>query len=426
MERIYLDHHSTTPLDARVLEAMMPYLTGRFGNAASQHAFGWEAEEAVNIARRQAAQAIGAQEREIIFTSGATEANNLALKGVAGVYSVKGKHIITSATEHSCVLGTCRRLEKEGYRVTYLPVSRHGNVDLSEIEKAITAETILISVMLANNEIGTINDIKSIGEIARRRGILLHSDCSQAFGKIALDVQSMNIDLASFSAHKCYGPKGVGALFVCKSKPRVNLACQIDGGGQESGMRSGTLNVPGIVGMGMAMQVAVEEFDTRFRHVIELRNDLYHRLQNGLYVIGLNGTPIDEPDFNSGISALDLSKQLKRLPDNLNIHFGSIDGNALISGLSDIAVSTGSACSSASGEPSHVLKAIGLDQSLCRSSLRMGIGKDNTPEEIQRVAERMIDVVRDLRAKKAGVISSGQTACCIHPESDDPLDQCCS
>lgn len=424
MDRIYLDHHSTTPLDPRVLEAMMPYLTNRFGNAASQHIFGWEAEEAVTLARRQVAQSVGAREREIIFTSGATEANNLAIKGVAEAYSSKGGHIITTTVEHSCVLAACRKLEKQGYRVTYIPVSRDGRVNPEDIEKAVTPETILISVMLANNEIGTINDLKSIGAIARRRGVLCHSDCSQAFGKITLDVQSLNIDLAAFSAHKCYGPKGVGALYICRSKPRVSLACQIDGGGHESGMRSGTLNVPGIVGLGRAMELAVEEYDHRFRHVLRLRNELYHRLKNELYVIGLNGPALDGPDCDASADIRELSTTLLRLPDNLNVHFGTIDGNALMSGLKGLAVSSGSACSSASRDPSHVLRAIGLEESLCRSSVRIGVGKDNTDDDIARASGMLIRVVRELRTGMPGTLIPGQTECRMAGSGNDD-EACC-
>lgn len=401
----------------------MPYMTGRYGNAASNHVFGWEAEEGVKAARRQAAQAIGAQDREIVFTSGATEANNLAIKGAAEIYSVKGKHIITSVTEHSCVLAACRKLEKQGFRVTYLSVFRDGQVDPAEVEKAITPETILISVMMANNEIGTVNDVQAIGAIARRHGILFHSDCSQAFGKISLDVKSLNMDMASFSAHKCYGPKGTGILYVCRSKPRVSLACQSDGGGQESGMRSGTLNVPGIAGMGKAMQLAVDEFEQRFRHVIDLRNALFTELKNALYVIGLNGPEIDAPDFQSGASAEELSKKLKRLPDNLNVHFGRIDGNALISGLKNIAVSSGSACSSEHQEPSHVLRAIGLDEMLSRSSLRMGIGKSNTLDEIRVATEKIIEVVRSLRSASRQFQDDSKTG--TKDCSDDQNHDCC-
>ncbi len=418
MKPIYLDHHATTPLDSRVLEAMMPYLTGRFGNASSAHVFGWEAEEGVNIARRQAAGATGAHEKEIVFTGGATESNNLAIKGVAEMYAGKGRHIITSAAEHSCVLAACRHLENQGFRINYLKPLPDGTVAPESVEQAITPETILISIMLANNETGAVSDAASIGAMARSRGILFHSDCSQAFGKIAVDVNALNLDLASFSAHKFYGPKGVGLLYVRRTGPRVQLVCQNDGGGHEAGMRSGTLNVPGIVGTGKAMQLAVDEFESRFRDVITLRNDLYERLKNGLYVIGLNGPPVEAPDFSAGMSAYEISKKIKRLPDNLNVHFGSIDGGALVSGLRDIAVSAGSACAGASGEPSHVLRSIGLNEALCRCSLRIGVGKDNTTEEIMTAADHIIRVVRDLRMKTAGVAVSENPCGCAFPDSD--------
>lgn len=418
MKPIYLDHHATTPLDSRVLDAMMPYLTVRYGNASSAHVFGWEAEEAVNIARRQAAGATGAHEKEIVFTSGATESNNLAIKGVAEMYGGKGRHIITSAAEHSCVLAACRHLEKQGFRITYLNPLPDGSVAPESVEQAITPETILVSVMLASNETGAVSDAAAIGAIARSRGILFHSDCSQAFGKIAVDVNALNLDLASFSAHKFYGPKGVGLLYVRRTAgPRVQLVCQNDGGGHEAGLRSGTLNVPGIVGTGKAMQLAVDEFESRFRHVLTLRNDLYERLKNGLYVIGLNGPPAEAPDFSAGTSAHAISKKLKRLPDNLNVHFGSIDGGALVSGLRDIAVSAGSACSGARGEPSHVLRSIGLDDALCRCSLRIGVGKDNTHEEIMTAASHIISVVRDLRMKTAGIAVSENTCGCVYPDN---------
>lgn len=423
---VYLDHHATTPMDPRVLDTMMPYLTSKFGNAASHnHVFGWEAEEAVRVARGQMAALIGALDREIIFTSGATEANNLAIKGVAEMYAGKGRHIITAAAEHKCVLDTCRQLMKKGLEVTFLPVNADGSVDPEAVRSAITEKTILISVMLANNEIGTINDAEAIGRIAHERGVIFHSDCSQALGKIPVDVQALSIDLASFSAHKFYGPKGVGALYVRSKDPRVKLMPQINGGGHESGMRSGTLNVPGIVGMGKAAALCAEDFERDFWHYAELRNALYHRLKDGLYILGLNGPEIGELEKMKACgSAEQAARHLKRLPNNLNVHFGRIDGAALISSLKDIAVSSGSACTSASPEPSHVLQAIGLDAESARSSIRFGIGRFNTLDEIAYAADRIIGLVRQLRGLPADgatpVTETGKTASGIFPECGCP------
>src|SRR5205809_294448 len=377
---IYMDNHATTPLDPRVLEAIMPYLTDQFGNAASRnHKFGWEAEEAVEGARRQIAALIGADAREIVFTSGATESDNLAIKGVAYMYREKGDHIITAVTEHKAILDTCKHLEKDGFRITFLPVQNNGLVDLEELKRAITDKTILISIMTANNEVGVVQDIKEIGRIARERGILFHTDAVQAAGKIPFDVNAMNVDLASLSAHKMYGPKGVGALYVRRRNPRVLLTPIIDGGGHERGMRSGTLNVPGIVGFGKAAQLAREELPAESAELFRLREKLRTTLERELDEIYING---------------DLQK---RLPGNLNMSFAYVEGESLLMGINDIAVSSGSACTSASLEPSYVLKAPGVGEDLAHTSIRFGIGRLNTEEEVHYVANRVIDVVRRLR-----------------------------
>ena len=377
---IYMDNHATTPLDPRVLEAMMPYLTDQFGNAASRnHKFGWEAEEAVEEARKQIAALIGADAREIVITSGATESDNLAVKGVAWMYREKGNHIITAVTEHKAILDTCKHLEKEGFRVTFLPVDNRGFVDLDDLRKAITDKTILISVMTANNEVGVIQDIKAIGKIARERGVLFHTDAVQAVGKVPFNVNEMNVDIASLSAHKFYGPKGVGALYVRRRNPRVLLTPIIDGGGHERGMRSGTLNVPGIVGFGKAAQIAREEMPKESAEMFRLREKLRTTLEKELDEIYING---------------DLQK---RLPGNLNMSFAYVEGESLLMGINDVAVSSGSACTSASLEPSYVLKALGVGEDLAHTSIRFGIGRFNTEEEVDYVAGRVIEVVRRLR-----------------------------
>ena len=377
---IYMDNHATTPLDPRVLEAMMPYLTDQFGNAASRnHKFGWEAEEAVEEARRQIAALIGADAREIVFTSGATESDNLAVKGVAWMYREKGDHIITAVTEHKAILDTCKHLEKEGFRVTFLPVDSKGLVDLDDLRKAITDKTILISIMTANNEVGVIQDIKAIGKIARERGVLFHTDAVQAAGKVPFNVNEMNVDIASLSAHKFYGPKGVGALYVRRRNPRVLLTPIIDGGGHERGMRSGTLNVPGIVGFGKAAQIAREEMPKESAEMFRLRERLRTTLERELDEIYING---------------DLQR---RLPGNLNMSFAYVEGESLLMGINDIAVSSGSACTSASLEPSYVLKALGVGEDLAHTSIRFGIGRFNTEEEVDYVAGRVTEVVRRLR-----------------------------
>jgi cysteine desulfurase len=377
---IYLDNHSTTPVDPRVLQAMLPYFTEKFGNAASRnHAFGWEAEAGVEAARAQIADLIHADPKEIVFTSGATESDNLALKGVAAMYREKGDHIITVATEHRAVLDTAKRLEKEGLKVTYLPVPPDGIVNPDDVRNAITDRTILISVMMANNEIGTINPVAEIGKIAKERGVVFHSDATQGVGKIPVDVQAMGIDLMSFSAHKLYGPKGVGALYVRRRNPRVRLAAQMDGGGHERGMRSGTLPVPLIVGFGEACRIAGEVMPEESARLTAMRDRLHAGILKGLDEVYLNGHPT------------------QRLPHNLNLSFAYVEGEAMLMGLKDIALSSGSACTSATLEPSYVLRSLGVGSDLAHSSIRFGLGRFNTNEEIDFVTERVIQAVTKLR-----------------------------
>jgi cysteine desulfurase len=377
---IYMDNHATTPVDPRVFEAMRPYLTNIFGNSASRnHSFGWEAEEATEKARKQVASLIGATAKEIVFTSGATESDNLALKGVAEMYAEKGNHIITAATEHKAILDTCKRLEKHGTRVTYLPVQQNGLVDLDQLKAAITDKTVLISIMHANNEIGVLQPIREIGRIARERGVLLHTDGTQAAGKVPVNVLDDNIDLMSISAHKMYGPKGVGALYVRRRNPRVQLTAQMDGGGHERGMRSGTLNVPGIVGLGEACALAQAEMPAESKRMAFLRDKLKDRLMNSLDEVYINGT------------------MEHRLPNNLNISFAYVEGESLLMGINEIAVSSGSACTSATLEPSYVLKALGAGDDLAHSSIRFGLGRFNTEEEVDYVAGKVIEVVKKLR-----------------------------
>ncbi len=377
---IYMDNHATTPVDPRVFEAMRPYLTNIFGNSASRnHSFGWEAEEATEKARKQVASLIGATSKEIVFTSGATESDNLALKGVAEMYAEKGNHIITAATEHKAILDTCKRLEKHGTRVTYLPVQQNGLVDLDQLKAAITDKTVLISIMHANNEIGVLQPIREIGRIARERGVLLHTDGTQAAGKVPVNVLDDNIDLMSISAHKMYGPKGVGALYVRRRNPRVQLTAQMDGGGHERGMRSGTLNVPGIVGLGEACALAQAEMPAEAKRMAFLRDKLKDRLMNSLDEVYINGT------------------LEHRLPNNLNISFAYVEGESLLMGINEIAVSSGSACTSATLEPSYVLKALGAGDDLAHSSIRFGLGRFNTEEEVDYVAGKVIEVVKKLR-----------------------------
>ena len=377
---IYMDNHATTPVDPRVFEAMRPYLTNVFGNSASRnHSFGWEAEEATEKARKQVASLIGATSKEIVFTSGATESDNLALKGVAEMYAEKGNHIITAATEHKAILDTCKRLEKHGTRVTYLPVQQNGLVDLDQLSAAITDKTVLISIMHANNEIGVLQPIREIGRMARERGVLLHTDGTQAVGKVPVNVLDDNIDLMSISAHKMYGPKGVGALYVRRRNPRVQLTAQMDGGGHERGMRSGTLNVPGIVGLGEACALAQAEMPAESKRLAFLRDKLKERLLNSLDEVYINGT------------------LEHRLPNNLNISFAYVEGESLLMGINEIAVSSGSACTSATLEPSYVLKALGAGDDLAHSSIRFGLGRFNTEEEVDYVAGKVIEVVKKLR-----------------------------
>ena len=378
---IYLDNNATTAVDPRVLDAMLPYFLERFGNAASKnHAFGWEAEAAVDSARDQVARLIGASSpREVVFTSGATESDNLAIKGVAEAYREKGNHIVTCVTEHKAVLDSCKILEKSGFEVSYLPVSRDGFVDLQRLRDSLTDKTILISIMAVNNEIGTIQPTREIGRLAKEKGILFHSDATQAVGKIPLNVEDMGIDLLSLTAHKMYGPKGIGALFVRSTKPRVKITPQIDGGGHERGMRSGTLNVPGIVGLGKACELAKKEMSTEGERLTALRE----RLKTGIF------EQLDDVRINGDA--------VMRLPGNLNLSFAYVDGESLMMGLKEIAVSTGSACTSASLEPSYVLKAIGLEDTLAHASIRFGLGRFNTADEIDYTIQRIGEEVRRLR-----------------------------
>ncbi|TAJ08309.1 MAG: IscS subfamily cysteine desulfurase [Nitrospirae bacterium] len=378
---IFLDNHSTTPMDPRVLETMLPYFCEKFGNAASRnHPFGWEAEEAVEAARQQIAKLIHADAKELVFTSGATESDNLAIKGVLEMYKEKGDHIITSATEHRAVLDTAKSLEsKKGIKVTYLPVDKYGMVNPDDVRNAITDKTILISIMMANNEIGTINPIKEIGKIAKEKGVLFHCDATQGVGKIPVNVQEMGIDLMAFSAHKIYGPKGVGALYVRKKAPRVRLAPIIDGGGHERGMRSGTLPVPLIVGFGKACELCEQEMPTESVKLAALRDRLQDGIMKHLDEAYLNGHPT------------------QRLPHNLNISFAYVEGESLLMGVKEIALSSGSACTSATLEPSYVLRALGVGSDLAHSSIRFGLGRFNTVEEVDYTAKRIIEIVTKLR-----------------------------
>jgi cysteine desulfurase len=380
---IYLDHHATTPLAPAVLEAMMPYLTEKFGNAASRtHRYGWEAEAAVHMARQQVAGLINATPEEIIFTSGATESDNLALKGIAWAYRHQGHHLITTTTEHKAVLDTCKALEQQGFEVTYVPVDRTGLVDPDDIRKAITRHTILISVMYVNSEIGTIGPLAEIGAIAREHGVLLHSDAVQGVGKIACDVDALQVDLLSLSGHKIYGPKGVGALYVRQTSPqRIRLQPLMDGGGHEEGYRSGTLNVPGIVGMGQACALCQQLWPAEGERLRRLRQRLYDGLTSRLDDVYLNGHPE------------------QRVPGNLNLSFAYAEGESLLLSLQDVvALSSGSACTSGSHEPSYVLQAIGVDDTLAHSSIRFGLGRDTTEADIDTVIDTMVEKVNRLRA----------------------------
>jgi cysteine desulfurase len=376
---IYLDNNATTPMDPRVLEAMLPYFNNKFGNAASRnHAFGWVAEEAVDYAREQVAKLIGANEKEIIFTSGATESDNLAIKGVFEMYKDKGNHIITATTEHKAVLDTCKHVEKLGARVTYLDVKADGLIDLAELEAAMTPETILVAIMYGNNEIGVIQPIKEISAIAHKHGALFMTDAVQAVGKIPVDVNADGIDLLALTAHKIYGPKGVGALYVRRKGPRVKVTAQMDGGGHERGMRSGTLNVPGIVGLGKACELCGLEMESEAKRLSAMRD----RLQNGL-------TILEESYVNGNVN--------HRLPHVANISFKYVEGEGLMMAMKDLAVSSGSACTSASLEPSYVLKSLGLSDDLAHSSIRFGLGRFTTDEEVDHAIEVTLKAVTHLR-----------------------------
>ena len=379
--RVYMDNHATTAVDQRVVDAMLPCFTETFGNSGSRnHAFGWEAEALVDKAREQVAKVIGAKAKEIIFTSGATESDNLAIKGVVEFYKEKGNHIITAPTEHKAILDTCKALERKGLAtVTYLPVDKFGLIDLDELRNAITDKTILITIMHANNEIGTIQPMHEIGKLAKEKGILFHSDATQGVGKLPTDVEAMGVDLLSLSAHKLYGPKGIGALYVRARNPRVRLAPQMDGGGQERGMRSGTLNVPGIVGLGRALELCGELMASENERLLRLRERLRQGIMGKLDDVFLNGHPI------------------QRLPGNLNLSFAFVEGESLLMGLKDIAVSSGSACTSATLEPSYVLKALGVGDELAHTSIRFGLGRFNTEDEVDYVAERVVHEVNRLR-----------------------------
>ena len=378
---VYMDNHATTRVDSRVLDAMLPYFTEKYGNAASRnHSFGWEAEEAVDRARNQIAALIGAKSKEIIFTSGATESDNLAIKGVVEFYKDKGNHVISCVTEHKAVLDSCRALERAGKAtVTYLPVDKYGTVDPDAVRRAITDKTVLITIMWANNEIGTIHPIAEIGKIAKEKGIVFHCDAVQAIGKVPVDFEKAGVDLASITAHKIYGPKGIGAIYVRSKGPRVRLTPQMDGGGHERGMRSGTLNVPGIVGLGAACEIAGMEMPEEAQRLIQLRSQLQAGLFERLDEIYVNGHPTE------------------RLPGNLNVSFAYVEGESLLMGINDIAVSSGSACTSATLEPSYVIRALGIDDELAHSSIRFGLGRFNTLEEVDYVTDRVSKEVKRLR-----------------------------
>ncbi len=377
---IYMDNHSTTACDPRVVDAMLPFFTETFGNAASRnHSFGWEAEEAVDQARRRIAKLIHADAKEIVFTSGATESDNLALKGVVEMYKEKGDHVITSSTEHRAVIDAAKSLEKKGVRVTSLHVDKTGMINPDDVRAAITDKTILISIMLANNEIGTIHPIQEIGKIAKEKGVLFHCDATQGVGKIPVNVSDMGVDLMSFTSHKLYGPKGIGALYVRRKAPRVRLVPMIDGGGHERGMRSGTLPVPLIAGFGKAVELCEREMPTESVRIQGLRDRLQAGMTDALEAVYLNGHPTE------------------RLPGNLNLSFAYVEGEALLMGVKEIALSSGSACTSATLEPSYVLRALGVGSDLAHSSIRFGLGRFSTPEEVEYTIDRMIKAVNHLR-----------------------------
>jgi cysteine desulfurase len=376
---IYLDYHATTPVDPRVLEVMLPLFSEDFGNAASKsHAFGWKAEEVVEAARTEVGRLIGASAKEIVWTSGATESDNLAIKGAAQFYAEKGRHLVTCKTEHKAVLDSMHALERQGFEVTFLDVEKDGRLDPQRLADALRKDTILVSLMHANNETGVVHPIEEIGKITRAAGVLFHCDAVQSAGKIPFDVETMNVDLASLSAHKMYGPKGVGALYV-RRKPRVRLVAQMDGGGHERGFRSGTLNVPGIAGFGKAASLAVAERDAEAARVLALREKLRKGLQAGLDLVTVNGS-VEH-----------------RVPGNLNVSFAYVEGEALMMAIKDVAVSSGSACTSASLEPSYVLRAMGVSEDLAHSSIRFGLGRFTTEEEIDFVTRLVVDKVKKLR-----------------------------
>lgn len=377
---IYMDNHATTRTDPRVVEAMLPYFTETFGNSASRnHMFGWAAEEGVENARAIIAKSINADPKEIVFTSGSTEANNLAIKGIAEMYAEKGNHIITCVTEHKAVIDPCKKLERQGFNVTWLPVQKSGLIDLNQLKDAMTDKTILVSIMHANNEIGVLQPIAEIGKLCEERGITFHTDATQSVGKVPVDVQKQNVHLLSLSAHKLYGPKGVGILYVRRRKPRVRVTPLFDGGGHERGMRSGTLNVTGIVGMGKAVEICVEEMPAETARLRGLRDYLRDKLMNSMTDVYENGDPVH------------------KLPHSLNISFAFVEGESLLMGIHDVAVSSGSACTSASLEPSYVLKSLGLGDELAHSSIRFGLGRFNTKEEVDYVADKLIGTVGRLR-----------------------------
>jgi cysteine desulfurase len=379
---IYLDHHATTPVDVRVLDEMLPYFSEIFGNAASiDHEYGYEGLQAVNLSREKIANALGTRSpEEIVFTSGATEADNLALLGVAEKYQDKGKHIITTKTEHKAILDTCEFLDKNGWDISYIPVNQDGQINLDELKSSIRPDTVLMSVIAANNEIGTIAPLKEIGEIAKNHEILFHTDATQAVGYLPIDVEELNIDLLSLSGHKIYGPKGIGALYVRNSRPRVKIAEQLHGGGHERGMRSGTLNVPGIVGLGKALEISITEMEKNNKHIKYLRDLLWESIQNGLDGVELNG------------------HSDSRLPHNLSFYISGIETKSLLVMLKDdLAMSTGSACTSATVRPSHVILALGYGEQRAYSSIRIGLGRNNTQEEICFCSQKLVEAIQKLR-----------------------------
>ncbi len=380
LQKVYLDYQATTPLDPRVLKFMLPYFNERFGNPHSRnHSYGWEAEESIEVAREQVANIIGANPKEIVFTSGATESNNISIKGVADFYGDKKKHIITCVTEHKCVLESCRSLSERGFEVTYLPVQTNGLIDLDLLSKTIKDDTLLVSIMAVHNEIGVIQPLKEIGKLCREKGVFFHTDCAQAVGKISLDVNEMNIDLVSISGHKIYGPKGVGALYI-RRKPRVRIKPMMSGGGQERGMRSGTLSPALCVGLGEACKIAMDEMDEENKRLLSLKNRFMKGIFKSCKDIYLNGS------------------EEKRIPGNLNLSFAYVEGESLMMGIKDLSVSSGSACTSASLEPSYVLRALGVEEELAHTSLRIGIGRFTTEEEVDKAVSDIVKEVNRLRS----------------------------